>query len=188
MLQEILTLLPCSRRSLRRWQSCLQSQIGGEDLPSQRHADVDQLQMTVKPLPRCNCSSVESRTLHKDRGWLVQEPHTLTTQPHWELGSALGPSSVVSTRRAFSANQTDYKEMKEVNPDFKGEEQSCSPFLQTIKADCLTGIQLRQFIFQNSWQLQPLHNRVWDTGLLKERTLHQTVQMKPSASFSISNI
>lgn len=78
--------------------------------------------------------------------------------------------------------------MKEVNPDFNKEEQSCSPFLQRIKADCLTEIQLRQFIFQNSWQLVLLHNRVWDTDLLKEGTLHQAVQMKPSASFSIGNI
>lgn len=80
------------------------------------------------------------------------------------------------------------KETKELNPDFNEEEQSCSPFLQRIKADCLRGIQHRQFIFQNTWQLELLHNRVWDTGLLKEGTLHQTAQMKPSASFSIGNI
>lgn len=51
------------------------------------------------------------------------------------------------------------KEMKVVNPHVKEEEQSCSRFLQMIKVDCLTGIQLRWFILQNSWHLS-LHNRV----------------------------
>lgn len=125
-----------------------------------------------------------SRIHHEDQCYLVQELYKHTTQPHGEWGSTLHPSRAFSTTRLYLQTKlVTNKEMKVVNPHVKEEEQSCSRFLQMIKVDCLTGIQLRWFILQNSWHLS-LHNRVWGTDLLKERTLHQTAQMNlqhPSA-------
>lgn len=108
------------------------------------------------------------------------------TQPN-HMGSGAAPciqAELLAQQRLYLQTKlVTNKEMKVVNPHVKEEEQSCSRFLQMIKVDCLTGIQLRWFILQNSWHLS-LHNRVWGTDLLKERTSHQTAQMNlqhPSA-------
>lgn len=104
-----------------------------------------------------------SRIHHEDQCYLVQELYKHTTQPHGEWGSTLHPSRAFSTTRLYLQTKlVTNKEMKVVNPHVKEEEQSCSRFLQMIKVDCLTGIQLRWFILQNSWHLS-LHNRVWGT-------------------------